>query len=97
MKMIAIASSALIVLAGIAIPNQVRADRWDNVIGGLATGAFVSNYYNPQPYRGNDHGFYANKYGQSHNGSQRYRYGDTHHYDEQKPPYGPPYKNWTEF
>jgi len=95
MKMIAVASSAVIALAAIAIPNQVQADWWDNVIGGLATGAFVSNYYNP--HHGYDHGAYAYKYGQSYNGFQRSRYGDTNNHDEQKHPYGPPYKHWTEF
>jgi hypothetical protein len=94
MKVIAVASAAVITLAAVAIPKQVEADDWwDTVIGGLAAGAFISNAY--RPYNYNPRPNYG-PYSQSYNGSRRRQY-DGSQYNEQKHPYGPPYKNWTEF
>jgi hypothetical protein len=100
LKLIALASAAMIGLTAIAIPDQAEA-RWrrggwwipGTVVGGLALGAAIASrpyYYGGGPYYAYDYGpsYYGGGYGP-------YYYGGAYYY-QQPYPYNR-YRYWSEY
>ena len=90
LKLIALASAAMIGLAAVAIPDQAEA-RWRGggwwvpgaVVGGLALGAAIASrpyYYGGGPYYAYDYGPYAYDYNGVGPYDYEYNGGGPHYY-----------------
>ena len=98
LKLIALASAAMIGFTAIALPNQAEA-RWRGggwwipgaVVGGLALGAAIASrpYYYPGYY---GYGYDPYYYG----GGPHYYYGGGPYYYQQPYPYNR-YRHWSEY
>jgi hypothetical protein len=97
LKLIALASAAMIGLTAVAIPNEAEA-RWRRggwwipgaVVGGLALGAAIASrpyYYGP--------GYYGYGYDPYYYGGGPYYYGGGYYY-QQPYPYNR-YRHWSEY
>ena len=107
LKLIALASAAMIGLTAVAIPNEAEA-RWRGgwwvpgaVVGGLALGAIIASrpyYYGYGPYYTYDYGPYAYDYGPYYSGGgySPYYYGGGPYYYQQPYPYNR-YRHWSEY
>jgi len=94
LKLIALASAAMIGLTAITVPDQAEA-RWRRggwwipgaVVGGLALGAAVASrpYYYGGPYYAYDYGPYAYDYGPYNSGPYYYGGGHGPYYYYQQP------------
>jgi hypothetical protein len=101
LRLIALASAAMIGLTAVAIPNEAEA-RWRRggwwipgaVVGGLALGAIASGAYRPYYYGGGP--YYANDYGPYEYGYGPSYYGGGSYYYQQPYPYNR-YRHWSEY
>src|SRR5262245_15997158 len=100
LKLIALASAAMIGLTAVAVPNNAEA-RWRGgwwvpgaVVGGLALGAIIASrpyYYGYGQYYGYDYGHYYYGGGPYYYGGGPYYYGSLGYY------YDRPYRHWSEY
>src|SRR5262249_62291418 len=107
LKLIALASAAMIGLTAVALPDQAEA-RWRRggwwvpgaVVGGLALGAAIASrpyYYGPGYYGyAYNPGPYYEPYAYGYGGGPSYYGGGPYYYGGPRS-YGGPYRHWTEY